>query len=368
MRIVYSANSFEHIYHLRYEVVQVLQNLSDELILLAATDEYQQKLENMGFTTLSINIDKNGSNPFRDTLLTINYFLTYKKISPNLIFHSTIKPNIYGSLASRILKLRTINNISGLGTIYFSNILIKIIGYGLYKISQKKVYKILFQNEEDLNLFVEKKICFRNQAILIPGSGVNTNKFKNEEKKSKEIFSFAFIGRLVKKKGILEFIQSSKKIYHDLPHSEFLIIGSFNKKNKDSIKEKDFFNLIKGYDRIKYLGHQENIKDILKLIDCVVLPSHREGMSNILMEACSMEIPIIASDVPGCKEIIINGYNGYTFNYKKISSISKSMKKMFNLSNEERNQMGIAGRNLMIKKFSRENVLNVYKKLVLNND
>lgn len=368
MKIIFSANSFYHIYKLRLDIINHLRNDGNEIIILGKKDNFESQINDLGFQTYSVKIKPNKKNIFHDIYVTFQYLNLYLKIKPDIIFHSTIKPNIYGSIASRILRIRTINNISGLGTIFFkNNFLTKIVKF-LYRISQKKAEKILFQNNDDLEFFVKNNLCKKNKAIRIPGSGVNTQLFKksNELTNNKKYFSFAYIGRPVKEKGIVEYIDSAKLFINLFPKTEFRIIGGFDQNNPAEISKKYIQKKIEGYPSIKIEGYKDNIKQILSEIDCLVLPSYREGMSNVIMEACSMETTVIASNVPGCNELITNGENGFLFKERNVKSTLKAMKKIYNLSEKERLHMGNNGREKMVKHFDIKIIKKIYDNIILN--
>lgn len=367
MIVIYSANSFQHLYKLRKEILIYLKNKGYKIHAVGGSDRFKAKVQKLGIKTHSINIKPNKKSVFNDIFLLIQLLKIYSQIKPDIIFHSTIKPNIYGSIASRILKIKTVNNISGLGTIFFKkNFSQKIVKF-LYKISQKKVGKILFQNNEDLEFFLINNFCKKDQAVRIPGSGVNTSFYrKSKNIKSKNLFSFAYIGRPVREKGIIEYIDSAKLFSNSFTEVEFKIFGEFDKRNSSEVTKNQLLKKIEGYSTIKIERYQEDIREIYNRIDCLVLPSYREGLSNVIMEACSMEIPVIASNVPGCKELITNDENGFLFKEKNVQSTFDAMTKIYNLSEERRLQMGYNGRKKMITNYDIEIVKKIYNDIILN--
>tara|TARA_Y100001980_G_C14538926_1_gene316245 strand:+ start:896 stop:2002 length:1107 start_codon:yes stop_codon:yes gene_type:complete len=367
MKIIFSANSYVHLYKLRLEVIKRLISEGHEIIAVSGNDKYKKKIEDEGIKCLSINISPNSTNVISDFKLLIDYITTYRKIKPDIIFHSTIKPNIYGSIASRILKIKTVNNISGLGTIFFKNNFTQKIVKFLYRISQKKVEKILFQNNEDLEFFLINNFCKKNQVLRIPGSGVNTSFYKKSKNiKSKNLFSFAYIGRPVREKGVIEYIDSAKLFSNSFTGVEFKILGGFDERNSSEVTKNQLLKKIEGYSTIKIEGYQEDIREIYNRIDCLVLPSYREGLSNVIMEACSMEIPVIASNVPGCNELITNDQNGFLFEEKNVQSTFNAMTKIYNLSEKRRLQMGYNGRKKMINNYDIEIIKKIYHNIILN--
>ena len=364
MKIIFSANSYVHLYKLRLEVIKRLISEGHEIIAVGANDEYKEKIENEGIKCLSINISPNSTNVFSDLKLLINYITLYRKIKPDTIFHSTIKPNIYGSIASSILKIKTINNISGLGTVFFKENVIKSIVIKLYQFSQKKVFRIFFQNKYDMELFTEMKICTHNQAKKIPGSGINVDKFdskKFKKNKRNDNFEFTYIGRLVKEKGIYEFIEAAQLITKKFQNIDFKIIGDYDVNNKSSISKNFFEKVVNENNNIIHNSYVDDVRQSIVNSNCIVLPSWREGLSNILLESCSLETPVITSNTPGCKDVVIHQYNGLLCSPKNALDLSIKMEKMIKLSISQQNKLGKNGRERVGKIFSIDKVFDAYK-------
>ena len=366
MKIIFSANSYIHLYKLRFEIIKRLISDGHEIIVVGGEDKYKKKIEDTGIKCLSINISSNSTNAFSDLKLLINYITIYKKIKPDIIFHSTIKPNIYGSLATRILNIRTINTISGLGILFFEKKIMSAFLNFFYRISQRKVEKIIFQNDDDIKFFINRKMCTINQVEKISGSGVDTNYFDPSKfKKIKnENFTFLFIGRMIKEKGIIEFIKSAKLLTKKYKDIDFIILGKFNKKVSGGLKESEIFELISSNKSIKFNYFKHDIRNIIYQSNCVVLPSWREGMSNILLESCSLKTPVIASNVPGCKEIVKNNFNGFKHEVKNVDDLYKKMELMYNLPKNNLEIFGENGRKAVIKSFNIIDVIDRFKNLL----
>ena len=362
MKIIFSANSYIHLYKLRFEIIKRLISDGHEIIVVGGEDKYKKKIEDTGIKCLSINISSNSTNAFSDLKLLINYITIYKKIKPDIIFHSTIKPNIYGSIASRILKIKTINNISGLGTVFFKENIVKSLVIKLYQFSQKKVFKIFFQNKYDMELFTQMKICSYDQARKIPGSGINIDKFhskKFKKFKRNNNFEFTYIGRLIEEKGIYEFIEAAKLITKKFQNIDFKIIGDYDENNNSSISKAILEKVINN--NIIHTSYVDDVRQSIVNSDCIVLPSWREGLSNILLESCSLETPVITCNTPGCKDVVIHQYNGLLCLPKNALDLSRKMEEMIKLSNNQRTKLGKNGRERVGKIFSIDKVFDAYK-------
>ena len=361
MVVVFSANSFKHLYQLRLDVMLHFKSRGYKLYAIAGDDEYKKKINEFGILTKTVKIEPNSKNILADLSLLNQYYSIFREIQPDIIYNSTIKANIFGSIVSRYLNIKTINNISGLGTAFLKSFILKIFIIFLYKISQKKVFKIYFQNNTDLILFKKLNIVNSSQSRLIPASGVNTCKLKRDNRllPSNKI-KYLFLGRLLKEKGINELLLAANShLKNNI--ATFYIAGDYNKNNSSSI---DFNNFIQKCDEnksIKYLGYIDNVKSLLGGVDCLILPSYREGLSNVILEALSMEIPVLASNVPGCKELIKDGYNGFLFEPRSASSIKIALNKFSNLEVEEIVTMGKRGRKFVEKNYSIDKLINLYE-------
>ncbi len=249
-------------------------------------------------------------------------------------------------------------NITGIGTSLTNSKLKHIVSY-LYKYTCKKAKIIFFQNHNNHSLFISNKMVDSAKALIIPGSGVNTNRFKPARKtKEDKVIRFLFIGRLMKEKGIEEYLQVAENLTKEYPNIEFQILGSFEEEiYKDVIKSNK-------NQRIKYLGISNDVRNEIKEVDCIVNPSYHEGMSNVLLEGAAMGKPLIASNIPGCKEVIEDGCNGYLFEFKSVESLESKLIQFIELSTKEKALMGENSRNKVKAEFDRNIVINEYMKVI----
>ncbi len=358
-------NTSWNIYNFRLALIRELRKVGYKVILVAPRDEYSQKLEEEGFLYYDIKMNNKGVNPFEDLLLIHNFYKLYRKIKPDILLNYTIKPNIYSSFAAKYLGIPVINNITGLGTVFLNNNISSRIARWLYKIALYK-NSVVFQNRDDMKLFVETKLIEEKSVILIPGSGIDTEHFKSEYRVSKnKKFTFLMIARLIKDKGIEEYIEAIRLVRQsdNVENCTFKILGSLYLSNPTAVSEQELNSWIEE-GLIEYLGHSDNVQEEIAKVDAVVLPSYREGLSRVLLEASSMTKPIITTNVPGCRDVVDDGVNGYLVEVKNSVELAESMKKMVNLSIEELTRMGEEGRKKVVNNFSQQKVIDKYLSLL----
>ncbi len=357
-------NTSWNIFNFRLGLLKALQEEGYRIVAIAPKDDYSEKLEALGFEYHNIDINNKGTNPIEDAKLVFAFYKLYKEIDPDILLQYTIKPNIYGSMAAGMLGIPVISNISGLGTVFLNDSLSSKIARFLYKISLKK-NTVFFQNNDDRDLFVKNNLIKVEQTTLVPGSGINTELFKPKQiqEENKKDITFLFIARLVRDKGIVEYIEAVKKIKSDYLNIQFKVLGSLYPGNPTAITQEELNTWIDdGY--IEYLGHSDDVKlEILK-VDCIVLPSYREGLSRVLLEAASLAKPIITTDTPGCRDVVNNGVNGYLCEVKDADSLAEQMEKMILLSDEARGEMGKKGREKVMKEFDEKIVIGKYKEAI----
>jgi glycosyltransferase involved in cell wall biosynthesis len=362
-KLLINLNSSWNVFNFRLGLIKFLQSEGYEVFALAPMDEYVNYLESTGVKCYNISLNQKGVNPITDFILFLQYLRLFNKIKPNLILSYTIKPNIYGNFAASILKIPTINNISGLGTLFIKTNFTSSIGKILYKLSLKSSKHVFFQNNNDLELFIKSRLIKSHNCSVIPGSGVKTSVFKQNKKKNKGE-KFLFAGRLIGDKGVFEYLEAATKIIEEYPNVEFLLVGELGYNNKTALTQNQLDSYTNSNSQIRYLGKTDDMFNLLKSIDVMVLPSYREGLSKSLVEAASMSLPIITTDVPGCIDVVENEYNGLICKVKSIKSLEKSIKKIIELSAEKRHEMGMNGRKIAISKFDEKIIIQYYLKVI----
>lgn len=368
MKIAIVTNSAWSAYNFRFNLAKAFIKEGHEVLFIIPFDNnYSEKLEKE-FNCHQLFIDPKSLNPLKDLKTFFHLLKVYKQTKPDVICHFTIKLNIYGSIAAKINKIPSLANITGLGTLYINRSMVTYLSELLYKFSLFFTSKIFFQNNEDLNYFLQKKIIKKSNTELIPGSGVDLKKFKfrpivNENKK----FTFLLVARLLKDKGIYEYIEAIKIIKNIHPNEliEFQLLGDADSSNKTAIGITELNDWI-GQNLINYLGTTDHVESIMVGCDCVLLPSYREGMPRSILEAFAIGRPVIASDVPGCREIVEHNINGLLCKVKSSEDLSKKMLSMMQISQDERNILAKNARKKVESLFDEEIVINSYLKTINN--
>ncbi|XTR37221.1 glycosyltransferase family 4 protein [Paraclostridium tenue] len=340
----------------RTELVEAMINEGYEVYISSPYGEQLEYFIELGCKLIETPVDRRGTNPKNDFKLLLKYNGILKDINPNVVLTYTVKPNLYGGIACRLNKVPYIPNVTGLGSGFINGGIIQRIVKQLSKISFKKAHKVMVQNSEDLNTLVANNLVRDDNYELIPGSGVNLNKYKVLDFPDKEDpIEFNFIGRVMKDKGIEEFLEAAKEIKSKYHEVKFNIIGMI-----DQNEYKEIIDKYQKEDIIRYYGFQKDTIKFIKNSTCTINPSYAEGMSNVLLESAACGRPIIASDIPGCREIINNNINGYTFEVKNTKDLTKKIEKIISLKYEERLKMGLAGRLKVENEFDRKIVVEKY--------
>lgn len=360
-KIAIVLNTSWNVYNFRLNLLKVLQNDGYIITVIAPKDEYSIRLKNEGFQYIDLKMNNDGTNILEELKLIVQLFKVYKFIHPDIILQYTIKPNIYGTLVARLLKIPVINNISGLGTIFLKEKIIYKLARFFYKVLLRFPKKVFFQNRDDHEKFLKQKLVKKRNSETIPGSGIDINRFLPiyREEHDNEEFCFLMIARLIKDKGIVEYIEAIQIIKKEYQNVRFQLIGSLYLGNPTAIKEEEL-NLWIKEGLIEYLGVSDEIEIIISKSDCVVLPSYREGLSRVLLEAASMEKPIVTTNVAGCKDVVDHGVNGFLCEVRDSKSLAKNMINMLKLSKEDRKIMGQKGRQKVIQQFNEKILIDKY--------
>ncbi len=355
-KVILVSNTAWSIFNFRSGLMKKLDEEGFKVISIAPFDEYAHKIP---YEYHEIKMNNKGTNPFEDFVLFLRFFLLYRKLKPDVILHFTPKPNIYGTLAAKLLKKPCINNVAGLGTVFIQESLVTKIVRTLYSISQKSAQKIFFQNREDQVIF-QKFGIFENTDLL-PGSGIDTKRFSPQEKKSNNnYFAFLLHSRLIWDKGVGEFVEAARKIKRKNPDVKFQILGFLDVENTSAISKEQMDKWVdEGV--IDYLGAVIDVREYIANSDCIVLPSYyREGIPRALLEAASMEKPIITTKNVGCKDVVDDGINGFLCEKKSVDDLVDKMNQMLLLTLKERNEMGIKGREKVVREFDEQIVIRKY--------
>ena len=353
----------------REALVPFLKKLNWEITLVHGnpgskkiTNHYKSKLKKYKIERKLLNMET-GFTSFRKELSSlISLYKILKQKKPNILHTISPKANLYGGLLSLLFKVQLVISVSGLGSLYNPRFqYLNLIYNFLFKIIfLKKNINIIFHNKSDLNYYKKRFKLNQNQLFLTHGSGVDLKKYKyNYNYKKKNIL---FAGRMLKSKGVLDFIAASISLQKDLPDWKFLIAGTTDYKNPDSINLKEIKNKIKNFKNIKYLGYQKNNVKMFRNIGIYCLPSYSEGLSKTLLEASATGIPVVASDIPGSLFVVRNNITGFLFKRGNVKDLAN---KILYLAKNKKIRIKISSniRKLAVKNFSINKVLNIHKKI-----
>lgn len=322
----------------------------------------------LGCEYQEIAIDKSGINPFKDLRTILDFYCQFKKHNIDAVLNFTPKNNIYATLAAKYSNVKVINNIAGLGTAFNTGGVLNIIVRFLYKYSQNKADFIFFQNKDDHSIFMQLGLSHIDSDIL-PGSGVDLERFSFTLPRSDQVTRFALIARMLIDKGVLQYVECAEILKEKYQESvEFLLVGFLDDTNSRSVSSTDMDKWVKA-GHVKYLGVSNNIEEIVGDVDCVVLPSfYREGVPKSLLEAAAMGKPLITTENVGCRETVEDSVTGFLCKPRSVSDLCSKLEIIINMPLEKRIEMGKAGRcrieQLFDEKIVIDKYLNVLKKIL----
>jgi glycosyltransferase involved in cell wall biosynthesis len=353
MTVVLSANTSWYLYNHRASTLRALRELGYKVICLAPEDSYSQLLiSDMGCDWRPLNIDNHGTNPLVDMAVLYQYWRYYRKLAPSVVCHFTIKNNVYGTWAAALLGIPAINNISGMGTAFENGGLLSALARLLYRTSQGFAHTVYCQNEFDMQRIKDRQLIPESLLRLLPGSGVDLDRFPPAtlEQEGNRKFRFLYAGRMLGDKGMPELVEAMKLLIGKGYQCELWLVGFAGVQNKTALSETEMAELdnIPG---IEWKGPTDQMEDIYRQVDCVVLPSYHEGLPRLILEACASSIPVIASDIPGCRAVIEEGYNGLLCKVRDSQSLAGAMATMLAMPQQERTLLGKNGRKLMVQKY-----------------
>ena len=368
-KFLFVANVARDLYNFRIGLMRVLRKKGFEVVCIAPEDSFVEKFKDEGFRFIPLEyLRRESKGLFNNLLLIWELYKIYKEEKPDLIFHYTIKPNIFGNIASGIAGIRSISVVTGLGSFFVRKSVLQIVIKYLYKFSFIFTEKVFFLNTDDRDLFVKEGIIPSKKEVLVNGEGIDTDYFSPEfckeySKKRKGHLVFLLIARLLWDKGIGEFVESARKVKERYPEVEFWLLGPLDKANPTAVPSKT----IKSWEEkgiIKYLGVVDDVRPLIHQSDVVTLPSYREGIPRSLLEAISMGKPIITTDAPGCREVVEDGKNGFLVPVKDVEALTNAMIKFIELTEEERQEMGHYSREKAIREFDEKIIVKKYIEVI----
>ncbi len=360
MKIFVFANDSGGLYKFRYALIKTIVNRGYEVVIAAPDGSDMKQFSDLGCKIYGISPDRRGLNPIKDLLLFIKYVRAIKKERPDKIITYTIKPNIYAGIAARLLKKQYYPNITGLGTAFQNDGLLKKLTVGLYKTAMKKASCVFFENSPNKDVFVSLNIVNEEKTCVLKGAGVDLEHFAFEEyPKETGNLNFIFIGRIMKEKGIDELFYTFERIYSENKNVKLTVLGYYEEAYEEKIRSFSEKGLL------DYKGNQDDVRPFIKDSHCFVLPSYHEGMANTILECGAMGRPVITSDIPGCREGVIDGQSGLLCEAKNKEDLYDKVKKFMHLTHEEKKKMGEVSHSHIKKEFDKKDVVeNTIKRIL----
>lgn len=356
-KILLFANTDWYLYNFRLSLAKELRAQGHEVIFLSPPGSFQTLLQGDGFEWIPFPLSRQGFNPFRELKSVWQLILLYRRIRPEIVHHFTIKPVIYGSLAARVLWISgIINSITGLGHLFidsgFNTRLLRTVAKWLYRISLRHTH-VIFENPEDRDIFIQNKFLKAGQTHLILGTGVDVDKFYPKQK-TNEVPVVLFSSRMLVTKGLFEFVEAARLLRQKGLSVRFAIAGRTDPGNPASISEEQI-DIWKQSDALEWWGWQDDMPSALAQADIFCLPSYREGVPNALLEAAACGLPIVTTDVPGCRDVVTHGVNGLLVPVRDVPSLAQALETL--ITDEAlRQKMGRAGRFITVEQFSNSKV------------
>lgn len=357
-RVLFLANHFITLHSFRKEMIQAMVGAGHEVWLSLPEDPDNEFFEKIGCKIVVTEISRRGLNPVKDLKLMRSYRRIIKEVDPDVIFSFTIKPNIYGTMVSNATGHRQVCNITGTGATFLKRGLVATICMNLYRTSVKKCYKTFFQNTGDRDFFVAHGMVKAERCEMLPGSGCNLEQHAFKPMPPTEHLNFIYIGRVMKLKGIDEYLACAKMTHERHPNTTFYIAGwneepEYMKKVEEAQKA--------GY--VEYLGFRKDIDQWIERCHCTILASHGgEGVPNVLLESAATGRACIASDINGSRDVIDDGVTGYLFEMGNSEDLTSKVEQFIVLTDDDKAAMGLAGRKKVEREFDRGIVVEKYLK------
>jgi glycosyltransferase involved in cell wall biosynthesis len=364
-RVFLLYNTARWMYRFRLPLMRALREQGYEVVAVSPPDEYVGHLEAAGFSHVSLELNRKGTNPVEDLGLAYRLNRLFRLHRPDLVLTFTVKPNVYGSLAARPLGIPVINTIPGLGSLFVQNSLLTSVARFLYRMALHGSDAVVFQNGEDRDLFIRGGLVRPEVTHQVPGSGVDTTFFApGPEERNGGPFVFLFAGRFLWAKGLAELVEAVRLLRSRDVDVELRLLGFFEPEGTAAVPPEQ----MAAWEEegvVTHLGEAPEVADHMRAADCIVLPSYyREGLPRTLLEAGSLEKPVIAADATGSRDLVRPGRNGFLCRPGDPGDLAEKMHAMIRLPETERRRMGREGREIVCREYDERIVVDRYMELV----
>ena len=354
-KIIVVANTSWYLYNFRLPLLSELIAHGYRVYALAPYDAYVHSLRKHGIKHINIDMVRSGLNPFADINLLSQFVKVYRQHKPNVVQHFTVKPVIYGTIAARLCNIKYIYNmVPGMGYVFtgtsFKKFWVQRIVRLLYKRTMKYSTHVFFQNVDDREYFIKYNLVNEEKTSIVPGTGVDTSKFKPSQAVKKTGVTFIIAARMLWDKGMGEYVEAARRLRLKYKNAHFWLMGPVDLDNPKGIKPTQLEQWNKE-GVVQYLGMTDDIKSYLAKADVIVLPSYyREGLPLSLLEGAAMGMPIVTTDSTGCRDVVEDGKNGFLVPVKDVAALAAAMKKFIKQPNLI-SQMGSESRKIACHKF-----------------
>lgn len=359
MRVLLTVNAAWNALNFRRPVIEALLKQGHHVTVLAPLDHAAHALRALGCEVVDLSMDVQGLSPRQDAKLVGRFSRHFATLRPDVILSYTVKNNIFGAVAAKRMGIPFLPNISGLGTGFLSGGALRLVVETLYRFAFRGLPILFFQNPDDRDLFLNRKLITSDQPRLLPGSGVDLSHFAPAPLPRSRDTVFLMISRLLRDKGVGEYVEAARRIRATRNDLRFQILGSVDAANRSALCVTDLNRWIKD-GTIEHLGEHSDVRPHIAQADCVVLPSYREGAPRTLLEAASMARPVITTDVPGCRHVVDDQVTGLLCAVRDVESLMRKVEFFADLPTCARLMMGAAGREKMLREFDQSIVVEAY--------
>jgi len=357
--VIVSANSLWNIANFRSGLIKAIAAEGFRPVIAAPFEPGKALPLSQEAELVPLGMDRSGINPFADGSLVARYLNLFRTLRPSAYLSFTIKPNIYGAFAAGLAGIPAIPNVSGLGTAFLQGGALGRLVDMLYRLAFAKCRVVFFQNPDDRALFIDRRIVSESQARLLAGSGVDLKKFTPARPPGIRPPTFLFIGRLLTDKGVREFVEAAQRTKARFPGARFQLLGGLDPGNRSAIGKDELDRWVAEH-AIEYLGPTHDVRPHIAEASAVVLPSYREGLPRSLLEGGAMARPLIATDVPGCREIVKDGVTGLLCEVRSASSLAGAMARFIEMGVDQRQALGDAARAKVVSEYDERAVIDAY--------
>jgi glycosyltransferase involved in cell wall biosynthesis len=366
LRIAVVSNTAWNLFNFRLNLMRQLKADGHTVIGVAPSDRYVPHLHDAGFDFEPVPISPDGVNPLVEIRSVVGLWRALRRREVDLVLSYTPKGNLYAALAALASGSQFVPNVSGLGRAFIRRSPITWAALTLYRLTFSRAHHVFFQNLDDLALFVRSRLVPSEKAERLPGSGVDLQRFTETPlqcERPQDGPVFLLVARMLWDKGIGEFVDAARQVKAACPGATFRLLGDGASRNPAAIPP----DQVEAWARegiVEYVGSTDDVRPHLRDADCVVLPSYREGLPRVLLEAAAMGRPVITTDVPGCRDAVIEGQTGFLCRVRDVHDLAAKLMSFVALSASERQSMGARGRAFVARSFSERVVIDRYRHLV----